>query len=119
MEPQVKVKLLSMEDPTFEGGSIKTATARITNPTVKEWTYDVELYLGIMKTATSGVGSVTIPANSYVDTNFTITMPVVEGTYPVYIDVVVGGVLIAHYQATENITIEVSPAVDVGDIVWT
>ena len=117
-KPKVEVKLLEMEDPTFEGGSVKVATAVLTNTTTVPWTYAVELYLGITKAATSGVGTVTIPAGASSSVNFTVTMPTAEASYPVYIDVLVVGELIAHYLATEPSVIEVSPAVDIGDIVW-
>lgn len=119
MKPEVKVEPLEAEDPTFQAGGAHTARALITNPTTKGWTYEVELYLGITKAATSGVGSVTVPAGGSSYVNFTVLMPAAEGVFPVFVDVTVAGVLIAHYKATEDVTIEISPAVDVGDITWT
>ena len=118
MRPQVKIERLEMEDPTFEAGVVKTASARLTNPTAKQFIYTVELYLGIAKVATSGVGTVTIPANSYLDVNFTVVMPLVEGTYPVYLDVWHEGTLLKHYQATVDVVIQISPAIEVGPITW-
>lgn len=118
MKPQVVVEFLEMEDPTFEGGISKTARARLTNPTTKSFTYSVELYMGMTKAATSGIGNVTIPAGGSSDVNFTLTMPVVEASYPVYLDVLVDATLIAHYQATENVVIVVSPVITVGPITW-
>lgn len=118
MKPQVIVESLEMLDPTFEGGVSKTAKATLTNPTAKQFTYSVELYFGVTKAATSGVGSVTIPAGGSLDVNFTIVMPVVEAIYPVYLDVKVDTTLLAHYQATENVTIVISPAIIVGPITW-
>lgn len=118
MEPQVKIELLEMADPTFEAGVTKTARARLTNPTAKQFTYTAELYLGIAKAATSGVGTVTIPAGGYVDVNFTLIMPAVEGEYPVYLDVWHEGTLLKHYQATENVVVRISPNIDVGPITW-
>lgn len=114
----VKIETLEMGDPTFEGGVSKTAKARLTNPTTKQFTYKVELYLGILKTATSGVGSVTIPAGEYLDVNFTLVMPLIEATYPVFLDVTYDTTLVAHYQATENVTILISPAIIIGPIIW-
>ena len=116
MKPQVE--LLEMGDPTFEAGVTKTARARLTNPTAKQFTYTVELYLGVTKVATSGVGTVTIPANSYLDVNFTVVMPAVEGSYPVFLDVGQDTTLLKHYQAIENVVIAISPAIDVGPITW-
>jgi hypothetical protein len=118
MKPQAQVEMLEMEDPTFEAGVTKTARARLTNPTAKQFTYTVELYLGVTKAATSGVGTVTIPANSYLDVSFTVVMPLVEGTYPVFIDIWSESTLLKHYQATENVVVTISPAIEVGPIIW-
>ena len=118
MKPQINVEYLEMNDPTFEAGVSKTARARLTNPTAKQFSYTAELYLGVAKVVTSGVGTVTIPAGGYVDVNFTITMPLVEGTYPVFLDVWQEGTLLKHYQATEDVTIQISPDIDVGPITW-
>ena len=115
---QIEVELLEMNDPTFEAGVAKTARARLTNPTAKEFTYTVELYLGVDKAATSGAGTVTIPANSYLDVNFTVVMPLVEGSYPVYLDVWNEGTLLKHYQATEDVVIQISPDIEIGPIIW-
>jgi len=118
MEAKIKVEPLEATDPTFEGGSTHTATAVMTNPTAGAFTYAVELYLGVDKVVTSGVGSVAIPAGGSVSTGFTITMPVTEGDYDVFLDVSVAGELIAHYEATEKVTIEISPEIDIGTITW-
>lgn len=117
-EKLVKVEMLESDDPTFEAGASKTARALLTNPTAAPFTYDVELYLGVSKVVTSGVGSIAIPAGQSQNVDFTITMPLVEGVYPVYLDITVGGTLIAHYKATEDVTIEVTPAITVGPITW-
>ena len=118
IKPQVKVEKLEMGDPTFEGGATHTATARLTNPTAKQFTYTTELYLGVTKAATSGVGSVTIPAGGSVNVNYTVTMPLTEGGYEVYLDVWSDGQLLAHYKATENVTIVIAPAIEIGPITW-
>lgn len=119
IRPQVKVEELEGLDPTFEAGSVHTATARLTNPTAKEFTYTTELYLGVTKVATSGVGApFAIPAGGSVDVNYTVTMPLAEGEHEVYLDVWVGTELLAHYKATENIIITISPAIEVGPIIW-
>jgi hypothetical protein len=118
MKPQVKVELLEMEDPTFEAGVVKTAQARLTNPKAKQFTYTVELYLGVDKVATSGAGQVTIPAGGYADVTFTVVMPAAEASYPVFLDVWSDTTLLKHYQATENVVIVISPAIEVGPITW-
>ena len=118
MKPQVIVESLEMEDPTFGSGVSKTARATLTNPTAKQFTYLVELYLGITKVVTSGMGSVTIPAGGSLDVNFTLVTPLVEASYPVYLDVWHDTTLLKHYLATENVVIEVSPTIEVGPIIW-
>ena len=118
IKAQIKVEKLEALDPTFEAGSVHTARATITNPTGLDWTYDLELYLGATKVTTSGVGSIAIGAGASQVLDFTLTMPETEGTYDVYIDAVVEGELIAHYKATEPVTIEVTPAITVGPITW-
>lgn len=119
VKPAIKVEPLEALDPTLEAGSAHSATARLTNPTTKEFTYTTELYLGVTKAATSGPGTVTIGPGASVDMTYPIIMPIAEGEYEVYIDVWVGAELIAHYKATENVVISVSPAIDIGDIIWT
>jgi len=105
--------------PTFEAGTMKTARARLTNPTTKQFTYTVELYLGVSKAATSGAGSVTIAAGGYKDVDFTLVMPAAEASYAVYLDIWHEGVLLKHYQATENVVVAISPVIEVGPIIWT
>jgi hypothetical protein len=117
IRPQVKVERLAL-DPTFEAGSTHTAKAALTNPTTKDFTYTVELYLDVTKAATSGAGTVTIAAGQSVDVNFTLAMPLVEKSYQPYLDVWVGTSLIAHYAATELVSIVVTPAIIVGPITW-
>ena len=60
----------------------------------------------------------TIPANSYLDVNFTVVMPLVEGSYLVFLDVWHEGTLLKHNQATENVVIQISVAIEVGPITW-
>jgi len=103
---------------TFECGETKTARVRMTNPRAKQFTYTVELYLGADKAATSGQGQVTIPANTYVDVDFTIAMPMTEASYPVFLDVWCAGALLGHFQSIENVIAQISPGIDVGSITW-
>ena len=118
IKPQVKVERLEMADPTFEAGVTRTASATLTNPTAKQFTYTVELYLGVTRVATSGQGTVTIPAGGSVNVNFIVVMPLVEGSYPVYLDVWHEDTLLKHYQATVDVVIQISPAIEVGPITW-
>lgn len=105
-----------LDDPEFEGGSTHIATVQLTNPTTKEFSYTVTLYLGLVAVVSSQ-GVVTIPAGGVAFPQFSIVMPTTEGVYPVFLDVDVEGVNIEHYQAAD-ITIAVSPAIDIGDITW-
>lgn len=118
VKPQIKVKKLEVGDPTFQADATHTARALLTNPTAKQFTYGVELYLGAAKVATSGVGSVTIPAGGSQYVDFTVKMPSVEGTHHVYLDVSVADELLVHYQATEDVTVQISAAIVVGPITW-
>ena len=119
IKAQLKVEKLESVDPTFEAGSVHTARATITNPTSQDWIYDLELYLGVTKVATSGVGSIGIGAGASQVIDFTLTMPEAEGNWDVYLDAIVEDELIAHYKATEPVTIEITPAITVGPITWT
>lgn len=121
VKPQVKVEKLEFSpgDPEFESGSSHVARATLSNPTEKEFTYTTELYLDVTKVATSGVSSpFAIPAGGSLPVDYTVPMPAVEGEYEVYLDVWVGTELIAHYKATENVVIAISPAVEIGIITW-
>jgi len=118
IKPQVKVETLEMLDPTFEAGVVKTARAQLRNPTTKEFTYTVELYLGITKAATSSQGTVIIGAGQTKAVDFTLPMPGGEGDYPVYLEVRVSGELLTLYQSTENVIIVISPQIEVGPITW-
>jgi hypothetical protein len=119
VKPEIRVKALGFGgDPTFEAGESKTARAQLTNPTTKSFTYTVELYLGVTKAATSGVGTVTIGAGQSIYVDFPIVMPLAEGVYEVYLDVSVDTTLLAHYKATENVTLVITPKIVVGPIIW-
>jgi len=118
VRPEIKVEELEGLDPEFSGGSSHTAQALLTNPTTKEFDYTLELYLGVTKVATSGLGVITIPAGESQYVDFTLVMPITEGDYTPYLDVTVAGELIKHYQATENVTITVTPDIDIGPITW-
>lgn len=105
MEALVKVEKLEMKDPILEIGSLRTAKSLITNPTGKEFTYFLDLYLDVIKVA-SASGHVTIPAFGSLNVDFTLRMPLTEATYHVYLDAYVGTELLKHYQATEDVTLQ-------------
>ena len=89
----------------FSPGSTHTATATMLNPTAMSLDYDAELYLDVMKAASSGVISFSLAPGETRDIRFTVVMPSVVGAYPVYLDVFSSGQLIAAYQATEDVLI--------------
>lgn len=105
-------------DPEFGYGTTHVAHAQMTNPTPAAFTYRGELYLGAGKVATSGSISFTLSAGQTKIVDFSITMPNVEGTWPVLIDVYVGVDLIAAYEATEDVSVAISPDIDIGPISW-
>jgi len=102
----------------FEYGTTHVAHVPVINPTPGTFTYDAELYLGTLKVATSGIVSFTLIGGESKTVDFAITMPSVEGTWPVLIDVLVAGVLIAAYQAIEDVSVVITPDVDIGPPTW-
>ena len=112
------IRWMESEDPTFEAGVSKTAIAPMTNPTSAVFAYTAQLYLDVTKVASSGVVSFSLNPSETKQIRFPISFPVLEGTWHVYLDVFVGGELIATFQATEDVTLEISPAIDVGPIIW-
>lgn len=91
--------------PQFSPGELKTAIAPMSNPAGKGFSYSAELYLGLPKVASSGVISFYLAAGETRNISFPVTMPSVEGTYPVYLDVFSNGQLIGAYKATEDVVV--------------
>lgn len=118
---QRRIKL-KMQDPTFGAGTSHTARAPVSNPTPASFTYDAELYLAISptaaKVATSGIVTFTLAGGASGIVDFPLTMPGVEGTFHVYLDVLVAGELIAAYIAIEDVIITVSPEIIIDPITW-
>lgn len=124
-EEQVLVKSVEMDDPTFWDEATQVAAVSFTNPKGMAFDYQGEVYLGKAvgdKKATSGIVNFNIPANSSKAVNFTVKMPkltVATDTYHVYVAVSTGGVPIVTYVATEDVVVNIKPAIDIGTITWT
>lgn len=92
--------------PEFVPGESKTAIAPIT---VKPagLNCEAEVFLGpddLTKVATSGLVPF-VSTGASQDVYLPVTMPSAEGTYHVFIDIYAEGLLIAAYQATEDVSI--------------
>ena len=115
MKSKVAVKALEWafaKDPTFNAGETHAAKATLTNQTSQALTCTTELYLDVTKVATSGVSSsFTLPAGGSIDVSYVVPMPGSPGgPYHVYIDIWSGGALLAHYQATDDVTVVTEPS---------
>jgi len=89
----------------FVPGSSHTAWAQVTNPMSVGFDYVAELYLGVDRAASSGQQNFSLAAHETRDISFEVTMPGIEGDFPVYLDVFSGGMLVGAYQALEDVTI--------------
>ena len=96
--------------PQFSPGEQKTAVASMSNPTVKAFDYRAELYMGTNLAVMSQV-DFHLEAGEEKDISLPVTMPSVVGTYPVYIGAFSGGVNIALYKVSEDVTIVPAPEV--------
>jgi len=121
IKPEIKIGPVFFDgevDPVFDYGTTHVAHAQMTNPTPAAFSYNGELYLGTEKVATSGSIPFSLGAGQTKVVDFAITMPDVEGTWNVLIDIFVGVDLIAAYQATEDVSVVISPDIDIGPITW-
>jgi len=91
--------------PEFDPGEPRTAIAPMSNPTARGFDYTAELYLGLLKVASSGVIPFSLAAGETRNISFPLTMPSAQGIYPVYLDVFSNGQLIGAYTATEDVVI--------------
>ncbi|GAI92386.1 unnamed protein product [marine sediment metagenome] len=124
MKPNVKIGRVTLEmaDPTFGYGSVHVAHVPVSNPTPESFVYDLILYLALTEGGTRVVEesiSFTLAGGASATKDVTVTMPSASGgPYHVYIDVSVAGVVIARYIATDTVTVEVTPDIDIGPIEW-
>lgn len=92
--------------PQFAPSAVKTARAAITvKPAGLSCQAELYLVSGITKVVTSGLKPFTSTGAAQ-DITFPVTMPSAEGSYKVYLDIYASGILIAAYQATEDVVIQ-------------
>jgi len=121
---QVIIKEVEMDDPTFFDETVHVAHVTFTNPKGVAFDYEAELYLGKTygdKKATSGVIPFSIPAGGTKVVDFSVTMPrltVPTDTYHVYCTVASGGTTIVVYVSTEDVVLNVGPAINITRITW-
>ncbi len=94
--------------PIFGPGTIHSARAPMTNPATRSIDYVAELYLGVLKSASSGGIPFSLGPNETKVVSFSMTMPG-TGRYPVFLDVISNGLLIGTYQAEEDVRVSSNP----------
>lgn len=90
--------------PEFEPGASKTAIAPMSNPKAKAFDYRGVLYMGVNQVAMAEE-LFHLEPDEIKEIAFPVVMPAAQGTYPVFLDASSNGVLLAHYQAREDVTI--------------
>jgi hypothetical protein len=90
--------------PNFSAGESRVAKVTMRNPTGKAFDYSGFLYMGTDLAVMSEV-SFHLNAGEEKQVAFPVTMPLVEGVYPVHIGVFSSGQNIALYRATEDVVI--------------
>lgn len=124
MKPEIKVKKLEMADPTFTCGTLHVAVAKVTNPTSGTFTYHFALSLVDPVTGSIGASATEdarIGAGGTQTLGFQVTMPDVEKTWDVRLDVSVEGEPIDAYKADEQVTTvkaAVTPEIEVISLTW-
>lgn len=92
----------------FLPGEGKTAIAELLNPTEHLFPFKAELYFDKPKVASSGTIFFNLEAGESRPIHFPVTMPSMEGTFPVFLDLFSDDQQIAAYQAREDVVIQVA-----------
>ena len=95
--------------PQFNPGEVKTAKVAMRNPTGKAFDYRGVLYMGIYLAPMSEV-SFRLEAGQEKTVSFTVTMPAIEGVYPVYLGVFSDDENVPPLYRAEDVTI-LAPAI--------
>lgn len=90
--------------PQFTPSSVHSATVTFSNPKSAGFDYKASLCMGAAWTEMASA-SFHLDAKQSKSIVFSVTMPSIPGTYPVYFKVTCGGVLIGTFVATEAIVI--------------
>lgn len=91
--------------PQFYPGDFKYAIITMKNPSIKTFNYEGVIYMGTNLVEKSRAAFSLNPGEERAIHFPALYMPVVEGTYPVYIGVFSGGVNIGLYKAIEDVVI--------------
>lgn len=103
--------------PQFDAGAVKTAKIILTNPKAKTTDYNGMLFMGAGMVLMSET-SFSLSAGQSKEVSFTVTMPGVAGTYPVYIGAFSNNVLIPpYYRGSEDVAIVATKPVITG-VTW-
>lgn len=95
--------------PQYSAGSIGTAKITFTNPKLRAVDYYAWLFMGADYTPMAGV-SFSLNAGQSKEVEFTVTMPSVEGTYPVYVGVFSDDILIPPFiHGSEDVIVTPLP----------
>jgi hypothetical protein len=102
--------------PQFAPSSVHVATPVFSNPKSAGFDYRAALCMGAALTEMASA-SFHLDAGQSKSVPFSVTMPSVQGTYPVYLKVTSGGVLIGTFVATEDVVI-FTPTINIIKIKW-
>lgn len=123
-EESVALRRVEMDDPAFLDETVHVAHITFQNPKAVAFNYEGELYLGKTigsRVVTTGVIPFSVSAGASKIVDFSINMPrltVATDTYHVYVAVSSGGVAIVTYISTEDVIVNVGPAVNITKITW-
>jgi len=99
--------------PQFKQGETKKALVTMTNPTGGAFDYSGTLYMGVNMVVMANA-DFHLHAGESKQVEFPpIVMPTQLGTYPVYLDVWSGELLLGHYKAVEDVVIVAAVPVSV------